>query len=128
MSPNKKLSTVLYGRSAAAEALALFGNASSTRTSYATLSFSPNPNTPGGVPSLVGASFTGGRGGSAVIVNLAPTAYALGAAGTAGYSQFAQTSAADATTPVNGPAAVTSTRGGVSGGVSLPAYSVTHLF
>ena len=131
MSPNKKLPTLLYGRSAAAEALALIGNASFARTSFAPLSFSPNPKTPGGVDSLVGASFTGGPGGgraAAVIVNLAPGALQLSAAETAGYTAFVQVSAADATTPVNKESAVTKSAGAVTAKLSLPAYSVTHLY
>lgn len=127
MSPNKKLPTVLYGRSAAAEALALVGNATYGRTSFAALAFSPNPKTPGGVDSLVGASFSGGSGAAAVIVNLAPTAQQLSAANTAGFARFAQVSAADATTPVNKPGTLTRGAGAVSAKLALPAYSVTLL-
>jgi len=128
MSPDKTLPTALYGRSAAAEALALIGNATFARTSFAALSFSPNPKTPGGVDSLVGASFSGGASGAAaVVVNLSPTALQLSAANTAGFSGYSQVSAADATTPVNKGSTLTRGAGAVSAKLALPAYSVTLL-
>ena len=129
MSPDKTLPTLLYGRSAAAEALALVGNATKERTSFAPLAFAPNPKTPGGVDSLVGASFSGGGlSAAAVIINLSPTALQLSAAETAGYTAFVQVSCADATTPVNKEGAVTRAAGPVSAKLALPAYSVTHLY
>ena len=129
MSPDKTLPTKLYGRSAAAEALALIGNASAARTSFAPLAFSPNPKTPGGVDSLVGASFAGGGAApAAVVVSLSPTALQLSAAEVAGFSSFVQVSAADATTPVNKPETLTRSAGSITGGnLQLPAYSVTYL-
>ena len=129
MSPNKNLPTQLYGRSAAAEALALIGNASMARTSFTPLAFSPNPKTPGGVDSLIGASFSGGGGAaaSAVVVNLSPTALQLSAAELVGFSSFLQVSAADATTPVNKPSTLTRAAGAISGNLQLPAYSVTQM-
>ena len=128
MSPDKKLPTLLYGRSAAAEALALIGNASMARTSFAPLAFAPNPKTPGGVDSLVGASFSGGgAAAAAVVVNLSPTDLQLSAAESAGFSAFAQVSAVDATTPVNKASTLTRAAGAISGKLLLPAYSVTMM-
>ena len=130
MSPNPKLPTTLYGRSAAAVALTLLGNASAHATQVAPIAFAPNPKTPGGVDSLVGAAFSGGpRGASAVVINLAPSAFQLTQSDATAFASFVQVSVADATTPVNKEDVVTNAAGAVTAkGVSLPAYSVTHLY
>ena len=130
MSPDKSLTTTLYGRAAPAIALTLLANASLAARAAAPLAFSPNPKTPGGVDSLVGAVFSGApRGSAAVVVNLAPSPFQLTQADATAFSSFSQAHVADATTPVNKEGVVTQTAGAVTkAGVALPAYSVTMLY
>ena len=132
MSPNTKLPTTLYGRSAPGIVLTLIGAASFRATLATTIAFSPNPLTPSGVDSLVGVAFSGsgsGEGESAVILNLAPEAFKLTQSTVLSkYTAFEQASIDDATTPVNQESDVTKTSGDIAGGtLSLPPYSVTRL-
>jgi hypothetical protein len=131
MSPDKTLVTVAYGLSAAGASLSLFGNASYGMSSAAPIIFSPNPTLkPGNYPSLVGTLFAGDRGTSAIVVNLASAPFHIAQANVTNFAHFQQLSVADATTPINNAARdLTSTSGAVpSGGLDLPAYSVTVLF
>lgn len=128
LSPDKSLKTELFGPSAAGIALSLFGNASLGSTSAAALSFAPNPTLqPGNYPSLVGALFSGPKGARAIVVNLAASAVELGRSG-GSFGFFEQVSADDATTPVNSAGKLKFQSGPASGQISLPAFSVTHLF
>jgi hypothetical protein len=131
MSPNTKLPTTLYGRSAPGIALTLIGAASFQAKSATTITFSPNPVTPGGVDSLVGVEFSGSGGwDSAVIINLAPEAFKFSQSSVLSqYTAFEQVSIDDATLPVNQESDVAKTSGALTGTstLSLPPYSVTRL-
>jgi hypothetical protein len=136
-SPNKNLPTQLYGQSAVAVTLSLIGKASFEMTSATAISFSTNPpiNPPGGAgayPSLVGTFFgtSSSTTKTAVVINLAATEFQLTQSDAINFESFDQVSIADATTPVNKATNdVTYSTGNIqSGGLSLPAFSVTRLY
>jgi hypothetical protein len=133
----KNLPTQLYGQSAVAVTLSLIGKASFEMTSATAISFSTNPpiNPPGGAgayPSLAGTFFgtSSSTTKTAVVINLAATEFQLTQSDAINFESFDQVSIADATTPVNKATNdVTYLTGNIqSGGLSLPAFSVTRLY
>jgi hypothetical protein len=129
----------VYGRSAAAWALAPIATAAHGAIAAASVDLVPNPAISGGpagkaYPSLIAAEFLaagGGGGASAVVLNLAGSAYMLNASFLAAFRAYEHTSA-DPQAPISEVDAahnVSVTAGALSAGqrLALPPYSITLL-